>query len=145
MESTHHPFGQHASFSEPDNQAFGHNIVDSGETAQDETPLEETTAWIPKMPATSKVRAVILRVRGLQYLLEKGDLLSKKPVVIPRIDTVGRLSISLPFMRVYSEDLRPHGIDDREFVGFIDNLSVAQAAPVPLQALNKAGSVIGFV
>jgi hypothetical protein len=48
-------------------------------------------------------------------------------------------------MRAYSPALRPHGINEGEFVAFIDNLAVAQAAPPPLQVLDVAGRAIGFV
>ncbi|KAF3001279.1 hypothetical protein E8E13_004269 [Curvularia kusanoi] len=48
-------------------------------------------------------------------------------------------------MRAYSPALRPHDIDEREFVAFIDNLTVAQAPPAPLQVLNVAGSAVGTV
>ncbi|USP74653.1 hypothetical protein yc1106_01927 [Curvularia clavata] len=69
----------------------------------------------------------------------------EKPVVIPRMDISGRLSAPLPFMRAYSPELRPHGINEGDFVGFIDNLAVAQAPPAPLQILNVAGTAVGFV
>lgn len=48
-------------------------------------------------------------------------------------------------MRAYSPDLRLHGVDEKEFVTFIDSLAVARAAPPPLQVLDAAGSAIGFV
>lgn len=48
-------------------------------------------------------------------------------------------------MRAYSPALRVHDINEGDFVAFIDNLAVAQAAPPPLQVLDLAGSAIGFV
>lgn len=48
-------------------------------------------------------------------------------------------------MRAYSPELRPYGVDERDFIACIDNLAVAQAPPAPLQALNVAGSVVGAV
>ncbi|KAF2791177.1 hypothetical protein K505DRAFT_206973, partial [Melanomma pulvis-pyrius CBS 109.77] len=91
--------------------------------------LENTTAWVPKAPVMPEASAPVL----------------KKPVVIPRIDTSGKITIPLPFMRAYSPDLRPHDVNERDFLAFIDNLAVAQTAPVPLQLLDVAGHAVGFV
>jgi hypothetical protein len=49
----------------------------------------------------------------------------------------------MPFMRAFSPDLQLHDINAQEFLAFLDNLAVAEAAPVPLQALNMAGSFVG--
>lgn len=68
-----------------------------------------------------------------------------KPVVIPRISTSSFLFAKLPFMRAYSPALVQQGIREAEFLAFIDNLVVCQAPPVPLQALDKAGTVVGAV
>lgn len=65
--------------------------------------------------------------------------------MIPRIDVQGRLAVPLPFVRAYSFDLKSHGINETEFVAFIDTLAVCQAAPVPLQMLDKAGMIVGAV
>ena len=65
--------------------------------------------------------------------------------MIPRIDVLGRLAAPLPFARAYSLDLKPHGIDEVEFISFIDTLTVCQAAPVLLQTLDKAGMIVGAV
>ena len=65
--------------------------------------------------------------------------------MIPRVDTLGSLSSPLLFVRAYSPNLRQCGIGETEFMEFVDNLAVCQAAPVPLQALNTAGTIVGFV
>lgn len=65
--------------------------------------------------------------------------------MIPRVDTHGLLGSPLPFIRAYSNTLRDFDIHENEFVAFIDNLSIAQAPPAPLQVLNTAGSVMGAV
>lgn len=70
---------------------------------------------------------------------------AQRPVVIPRIDIARPFAVQLPFMRAYSPALYRHDISVETFVAFIDNLAVAEAAPVPLQALNVAGQAIGFV
>lgn len=69
----------------------------------------------------------------------------QKPVVIPRLDVSGLLRTPFPFIRAYSSDLRSFNIHEKDFVAFLDNLSVAQAPPVPLQALDTAGHVVGIV
>ena len=69
----------------------------------------------------------------------------QKPVVIPRLDVSGLLGTPFPFIRAYSSDLRSFNIHEKDFVAFLDNLSVAQAPPVPLQALDTAGHVVGIV
>ena len=61
------------------------------------------------------------------------------------MDISGRLAIPLPFMRAYSPVLRPYGVNEGEFVAFIDSLAIAQAAPPPLQVLDVAGRAVGFV
>ncbi len=66
-------------------------------------------------------------------------------MVVPRIDVNSMLRLPLPWLRAYSPDLRRHGVNERDFVAFIDNLTVAQAAPAPLQALDLAGRAVGFV
>jgi hypothetical protein len=48
-------------------------------------------------------------------------------------------------MRAYSLDLQAYDVNMKDFVGFIDDLSIAQAPPAPLQALDTAGDVLGFV
>ncbi|KAF4815604.1 hypothetical protein CGCSCA5_v007118 [Colletotrichum siamense] len=91
--------------------------------------LEPGTGWIPELHATGGNPSSPL----------------KKPVVIPRIDFGGPLKVPLPFMRAYSPDLRAHDIHEEDFVGFIDNLTVAQGPPAPLAALNAAGTIVGYV
>lgn len=51
----------------------------------------------------------------------------------------------LPFVRAFSPDLRPYGVSENDFVDFIDNLAVAQAAPAPLKVLDAAGHIVGLV
>ncbi|KAF4832280.1 hypothetical protein CGCTS75_v004520 [Colletotrichum tropicale] len=91
--------------------------------------IELGTGWIPELHVTGA---------NLSRTL-------KKPVVIPRIDFGGPLKVPLPFMRAYSPDLRAHDIHEEDFVGFIDNLTVAQGPPAPLAALNAAGTIVGYV
>ena len=69
----------------------------------------------------------------------------QRPVAIPRVAINGLLSAPLPFLRAYSPVLQLHEVDELEFVAFIDNLTVVQQAPAPLQALNLAGTAISFV
>ncbi|KAE8443144.1 hypothetical protein EG329_002313 [Mollisiaceae sp. DMI_Dod_QoI] len=91
--------------------------------------LEQTTRWIPRSPFASPFQAATL----------------EKPVAIPRLDVNSTLSSPLPFLRAYSPALQLHAVHEQEFVAFIDNLTIAQTAPAVLQALNVAGTGIGFV
>ncbi|EQB59445.1 hypothetical protein CGLO_00169 [Colletotrichum gloeosporioides Cg-14] len=106
-------------------------LLDASEQEEPNAALniEPGTGWIPELHATN------------------GNLSSplQKPVVIPRIDFGGPLKVPLPFMRAYSPDLRAHDIHEEDFVGFIDNLTVAQGPPAPLAALNAAGTIVGYV
>jgi hypothetical protein len=36
-------------------------------------------------------------------------------------------------------------VNEQDFLAFIDNLSIVQAPPAPLQALDIAGKAAGFV
>ena len=65
--------------------------------------------------------------------------------MIPRLDANRLLRTPLPFIRAYSPELRSLDIHERDFVAFIDNLTVAQAPPVPLQALDAAGLAVSMV
>ncbi|CRG91952.1 hypothetical protein PISL3812_09006 [Talaromyces islandicus] len=68
-----------------------------------------------------------------------------KPVVIPRLAVHSMMSSPLPFMRAYAPDLQQLNISAEDFMAFIDNLAVVQTEPAPLQALNLAGTGIGFI
>lgn len=65
--------------------------------------------------------------------------------MIPRLDASGLLGTPFPFIRAYSPNLRHFDIHEKGFVAFIDNLSIVQALPVPLQTLDTAGHVVGIV
>ncbi|KAH8894598.1 hypothetical protein GQ53DRAFT_820966 [Thozetella sp. PMI_491] len=105
--------------------------MEYGITAQEETALmAEALRWVPKRPAIGQRPAYTLQ---------------EKPVVIPRIDTVGKLQAQLPFMRAYSPSLAAYGIGPQDFVAFIDNLALAQAPPPALKALNLASTGLRFV
>ncbi|KAB2110980.1 hypothetical protein AG0111_0g799 [Alternaria gaisen] len=101
------------------------NIV----SQSDDEFLHLATDWIPGASSTVQPRTQTLQ----------------KPVVIPRLDVSGLLGTPFPFIRAYSSDLRSFNILEKDFVAFLDNLSVAQAPPVPLQALDTAGHVVGIV
>jgi hypothetical protein len=66
-------------------------------------------------------------------------------VVIPRIDSVGKMTTPLPFLRAYSPALEAFGISETDFLHFIDNLAMAQTPPATIQAMEVAGAAIGFV
>jgi len=66
-------------------------------------------------------------------------------VVIPRIGISGPLQLPMPFQRAYSPVLRLHSVHDHDFLAFIDNLAIVQAAPAPLQLLDAAGGALGIV
>ncbi|KAF3049356.1 hypothetical protein E8E11_005380 [Didymella keratinophila] len=106
-----------------------YDVVTASRPPNDAALVESATAWISNPLAIHNARVPRL----------------EKPVVIPRIDTSGRLAVPLPFMRVYSPDLRQHGISEEDFVAFVDNLAVAQAPPAPLQILSVTGQAVGFV
>ncbi|KAI1511814.1 hypothetical protein L13192_07052 [Pyrenophora tritici-repentis] len=62
-----------------------------------------------------------------------------------RLDANHLLRTPPPFIRAYSPELRSLDIHEEDFVAFIDNLSLAQAPPVALQALDAAGLVVSLV
>ncbi|KAK7191671.1 uncharacterized protein CC84DRAFT_1162753 [Paraphaeosphaeria sporulosa] len=96
---------------------------------QEGPPPQFMTSWIPTPPPP--------------YSTTASKLLH--PIVIPRIDTTSVLSAKLPFVRAYSHVLRAHGINEGEFMSFMDMLAVCQAPPVPLQMLDAASHVVGIV
>jgi hypothetical protein len=98
-------------------------------TPSEEAELSQAMRWVPPQPTEAEANAPRLR----------------KPVVIPRIDVGSPLDAPLPFVRAYSPDLQPHGISKDDFMKFLDNLSIAGAAPMPLVALSLAGDAVGFM
>lgn len=63
------------------------------------------------------------------------------PVCLPQV-TGGYDS---PFARGYNPQLAASGIDQDEFLKFLDALNIAMAASPPLRVIDTAGFVIGFV
>ncbi|CAE7185353.1 hypothetical protein PTNB85_07089 [Pyrenophora teres f. teres] len=98
-------------------------------SSSDSAFLQRATTWIPRAPRIPQ---------GMLPVLQR-------PVVIPRLDANRLLRTPLPFIRAYSPELRSLDIHERDFVAFIDNLTVAQAPPVPLQALDAAGLAVSMV
>ncbi|KIV95365.1 hypothetical protein PV10_03030 [Exophiala mesophila] len=66
-------------------------------------------------------------------------------VAIPQIQPDTLRSGPMPFYRAYAPDLSYHAITLEEFVGFLDNLTVARAPAAPFQILQLASMGIGFV
>ncbi|KAH7310727.1 hypothetical protein B0I35DRAFT_439601 [Stachybotrys elegans] len=98
-------------------------------TSTEEIVILESLSWMPTQSTRAESRASRLN----------------KPVVIPRIDGSSPLDIPMPFVRAYSHALDEHGINKADFVQFIDNLCIAQAAPIPLQAMKGAGDILGLI
>lgn len=116
------------------------------EARVEEAFLQQTTQWIPRYPFESQLKKATLEVRTFRRPSISSSLTAQqRPVVIPRVAIAGLMSSPLPFLRAYSPVLQLHGIDEHEFVAFIDYLTVVQQAPAPLQALNVAGTAISFV
>ncbi|KAF2731862.1 hypothetical protein EJ04DRAFT_554411 [Polyplosphaeria fusca] len=92
--------------------------------------IQAATQWIPRDTP--------------QYATPERKALSK-PVVVPRVGINSILSFPLPFLRAYSPALRSSGVHEQEFIAFVDNLTVVQTQPAPLQALGFVGTGIGFV
>ncbi|KAI1081891.1 hypothetical protein F5B20DRAFT_36765 [Whalleya microplaca] len=116
-------------------QYAGHHTAHgSADSLQEPDPLHEATLidasldWIPRRNFQSVTFPRL-----------------EKPVVIPRIGIASRLELPHPFLRAYSTVLRSYDIHEVDFVAMMDNLSVAQAASPPLQAIDMAGMVLGLV
>ncbi|KAI9846930.1 MAG: hypothetical protein M1838_001093 [Thelocarpon superellum] len=65
----------------------------------------------------------------------------RRPIAIPQV-TGG---IGQPYIRAWAPELESHGISEKEFVEFVDNLNVVTTSNPPLQVLDLVGGVIGFV
>ncbi|KAK5996301.1 hypothetical protein PT974_03056 [Cladobotryum mycophilum] len=63
------------------------------------------------------------------------------PIAIPQMSK-GR---GVPFMRIHAPMLQQYGIQEREFIDFIDQLNVVSAASPPFKVLDLAGGFIGMV
>ncbi|KAK3074732.1 hypothetical protein LTR53_002607 [Teratosphaeriaceae sp. CCFEE 6253] len=66
------------------------------------------------------------------------------PVVVPQLD-VPPLGESVPFQRCYSDALASHDVSMRDFVAFLDGLTVAQAPTSAFQGLKMVGAGISMV
>jgi hypothetical protein len=64
-----------------------------------------------------------------------------RPLAVPQV-IHGRGN---PFSRIWAPELQNHGITEREFLEFIDNLNVVATANPPLQILGLVGGVLGNV
>lgn len=65
----------------------------------------------------------------------------RRPIVVPQINS----GTGMPFTRAYAPILAEHGVSMEEFVEFVDNLNVVSASSPPLQVLDLAGGIVGFV
>jgi hypothetical protein len=65
----------------------------------------------------------------------------ERPVTVPQV----RNGIGVPFTRAFSEAFIPSDITEEEWLAFTDNLNVVATANPPLQVLDLAGMVIGFM
>lgn len=63
------------------------------------------------------------------------------PVAVPQASK----GPGMPFTRAYAPILAEHGVTMEEFVEFIDNLNVVSSSSPPLQVLDLAGGIAGFV
>lgn len=61
------------------------------------------------------------------------------------MDVVRRIERPLPFIRAYSPELAPLGVEEKDFLAFIDNLALVQAGPVAFQAVNAVGAGMSSV
>ncbi len=63
------------------------------------------------------------------------------PFCLPQIGT----GFDTPFARGYSQTLYQVGIPQRTFLDFVDGLNMAMISSPPLQVVNTAGMIVGFV
>lgn len=63
------------------------------------------------------------------------------PFCLPQIGT----GFDTPFARGYSSALYQVGISQKTFLDFVDGLNMAMISSPPLQIVNTAGMVVGFV
>ncbi|KAG9193390.1 hypothetical protein G6011_03425 [Alternaria panax] len=105
------PTYQSHAFQRPHQASAAHNVALplNDFSHSDNELLHLATDWISRASSTAQPRTQVLQ----------------KPVVVPRLDVSGMLGTQFPFIRAYSPDLRLFGIHEKNFVAFIDNLSVA--------------------
>ncbi len=63
------------------------------------------------------------------------------PFALPQIGT----GFDTPFARGYNGVLSQVGIPQQTFLDFVDGLNMAMISSPPLQVVNVAGMIIGFV
>ncbi|KAH8690856.1 hypothetical protein BGW36DRAFT_432635 [Talaromyces proteolyticus] len=114
----------------PYSEFHAESNTESQEQLEEKNFIQQTTQWIPQNPH--------------EHILSRNVRL-EKPIVIPRLAVHGMMSSPLPFLRAYSPALRQLNVNIEEFTAFIDNLTIVQTEPVPLQALNLVGTGIGFI
>lgn len=91
--------------------------------------ISPTLQWVPPPPETSG--------RSFPRL--------HRVVAIPQIEPNSFRSGPMPFYRAYAPCLERHSISMHDFISFIDNLVVAQAPNPAIQAVQVAGTGVGFV
>lgn len=99
-----------------------------GPSASDDEMLNEALKFARRQPTIR---------RSSNGLLPK----LQKPVVVPQI----RNGVGVPFARAFSEALKAYDVTEEEWLAFIDNLNVVATANPPLQVLDLAGNIVGFL
>lgn len=102
--------------------------ADGEPSATDEEMLDEALKFARRQPAIHRFP------NGLLPKLQK-------PVVVPQV----RNGIGVPFARTFSEALTAFDVTEAEWLAFIDNLNVVATANPPLQVLDLAGNIVGFL
>ncbi|KAJ4423083.1 hypothetical protein N0V82_002212 [Gnomoniopsis sp. IMI 355080] len=64
-----------------------------------------------------------------------------KPIAIPATSA----KLGSPFMRAYPPHLESYGVSRTNFLGFLDELNRSAVASPPVQVLDLAGNIVGFV
>lgn len=98
---------------------------ESKDEAKEEQIIEHELDWASRAPRMGIASTVRLAV----------------PVLVPQVHP----GLQQPYMRAWAPILHDHDVLPDEFLLFIDHLNVCRAASPPLQVLNLAGTVAGFV
>ena len=144
--------GNHTS---PYHQRHTYGGHDARQSAQSTSPLTETPFLATSHPPAYEVEQSANVERGaippkiLSWIPspptgESFPSLSR-PVCIPQIEAPTLRSGPMPFLRCYAPDLSSYDITPTNFVNFIDNLNIVQAANPAIQAVQLVGTGIGFV
>lgn len=110
-----------------------------------ERQLDKDLLWAVRAPQSSNLPHLEVRRHALFPPIECMLICVfppiQRPVVVPQTSP-GMANL---FKRAWAPELARHDVKEEEWLQFVDHLNICKTGSPPLQVLNLAGTVVGFV